>query len=151
MQTLVVTVNLRLVERATQTVIVGVAAHTEAAAHPTDSRLLEVAFAKIDDAAKAYSMTLKQSYAKEGRKQSKKGPANRMPKSTDACTRGSNVSTRFPGTRHAGSSVARQCLPQSSQEALGMLLIRVQRLKREAVGAPCARSDTRSMPGAIRK
>ena len=65
-QTLVVAINLGLIERtALQSVIVDSTVQSKAVAHPTDSRLLEVARRQIADAAKAHGICLKQSYTEE--------------------------------------------------------------------------------------
>jgi len=67
-QTIMVGMKLGLVERqALETVIVDSTVQAKAVAHPTDSRLLEVARTKLVEAAKAHGIALKQSYAKEGR------------------------------------------------------------------------------------
>ncbi len=72
-QTLVVAIKLGLIERtAMQSVIVDSTVQAKAVAHPTDSRLLEVARQKIACAAKAHGIALKQSYAKEGRELARK-------------------------------------------------------------------------------
>ena len=67
-QTLNVAVDLNLIQRSDlTTVIVDSTVQSKAIAHPTDSRLLEVARTKLVETAKAMGMGLKQTYAKEGK------------------------------------------------------------------------------------
>jgi len=72
-QTIMVGLKLGLIERrALGTVIVDSTVQSKAVAHPTDSRLLEVAREKLVEAAKGQGILLKQSYAKEGRELARK-------------------------------------------------------------------------------
>ena len=67
-QTINVAVDLKLIQRSDlATVIVDSTVQSKAIAHPTDSRLLEVARTKLVETAKAMGMDLKQTYAKEGK------------------------------------------------------------------------------------
>ena len=66
-QTINAAVSLKLIERKhLSNVIVDSTVAPKAVAHPTDSRLLETARAKLVEAAKAQGIALKQTYAKEG-------------------------------------------------------------------------------------
>jgi IS5 family transposase len=59
--------SMKLVsEKQMQTVVVDTTVQEKAIAHPTDSRLLEVARANLVDICKAYGLKLKQTFAKEG-------------------------------------------------------------------------------------
>ena len=67
-QTINVAVELKLIHPSDlATVIVDSTVQSKAIAHPTDSRLLEVARTKLVEAAKAMDVDLKQTYAKEGK------------------------------------------------------------------------------------
>ena len=67
-QTINVALNLKLIARKDlTTVIVDSTVQQKAVAYPTDIRMLEMARAKLVEAAKAQSIGLKQTYAKEGR------------------------------------------------------------------------------------
>ena len=66
-RTLEVAITLKLIAKKELTcVIVDSTVREKAAAHPTDSKLLEAARAKVVEAAKAAGIELKQTYAKEG-------------------------------------------------------------------------------------
>lgn len=61
-------VNLKLIDRKElRQIIVDTTVQEKAIAHPTDSELLETARAKLVEAAKDEGITLKQTFAKEGR------------------------------------------------------------------------------------
>ncbi|WP_257216577.1 transposase, partial [Allopusillimonas soli] len=67
-QTIMGAIKLGLIERgALSTVIVDSTVQSKAVAHPTDSRLLEVARQKLAQAAKDSGILLRQTYAKEGK------------------------------------------------------------------------------------
>ena len=67
-RTMEVAVTLKLIAKKELTrVIVDSTVQEKAIAHPTDSKLLETARAKVVEAAKANGIDLKQTYAKEGR------------------------------------------------------------------------------------
>jgi IS5 family transposase len=67
-QTIEVAVQLKLVRaQDLERVVADTTVQLKAIAHPTDSRLLEVARAKLVDAAKDAGIALKQAFAKEGR------------------------------------------------------------------------------------
>jgi len=67
-QTINVAAQLKLIEpQELSRVIVGSTVQEKAIAHPTDSRLLEVARSKLVAAAKQAGIALKQTFAKEGR------------------------------------------------------------------------------------
>ena len=72
-QTIAVAVNLKAISRkALETVVVDSTVQPKAIAHPTDSRLLEVARQKLVEAAKAAGIELKQTFAKEGKQLTRK-------------------------------------------------------------------------------
>lgn len=127
-QTLVVAINLGLVERtAMQTVIVDTTVQSKAVAHPTDSRLLEVARRKIAEAAKAHGIALKQSYAKEGRELARKAGryahAKQYRRMHGAIKRQRTILGRL--VRDIGRKTG---LAQGIQKALDPLLARAHRI-----------------------
>lgn len=66
-RTIEVAVSLKLIAKAElRTVIVDSTVQEKAISHPTDSKLLETARAKLVEAAKAQGIELKQTFAKEG-------------------------------------------------------------------------------------
>jgi IS5 family transposase len=72
-QTISVAVNLKAIsKKALETVVVDSTVQPKAIAHPTDSRLLEVARQKLVEAAKAAGIELKQTFAKEGKQLTRK-------------------------------------------------------------------------------
>ena len=71
-------------------VIVDSTVQEKAIAHPVDSRLLEIARAKVVQAAKFAGLTLKQTYVKEGRELRRKAAATPMPNSSNVCAVPSN-------------------------------------------------------------
>ena len=72
-------------------VIVDTTVQEKASAPPVDSRLLEIARAKVVQAAKQVGLTLKQTFVKEGR-ESARPAAMRTPSSSSACGVPSNGS-----------------------------------------------------------
>ena len=72
-QTISVALNLKVIpKKALETVVVDSTVQPKAIAHPTDSRLLEVARRKLVDIAKSVGIDLKQTFAKEGRQLTRK-------------------------------------------------------------------------------
>ncbi|MEY4748589.1 MAG: hypothetical protein RIQ60_803 [Pseudomonadota bacterium] len=72
-QTINVAVELKLIKpQELSRVIVDSTVQHKAIAHPTDSRLLEIARAKLVEAAKGAGIDLKQTFAKEGKEQARK-------------------------------------------------------------------------------
>ena len=72
-QTISVALNLKVVpKKALETVVVDSTVQPKAIAHPTDSRLLEVARRKLVDIAKSVGIDLKQTFAKEGKQLTRK-------------------------------------------------------------------------------
>ena len=72
-QTISVALNLKVIpKKALETVVVDSTVQPKAIAHPTDSRLLEVARRKLVDIAKSAGIDLKQTFAKEGRQLTRK-------------------------------------------------------------------------------
>jgi IS5 family transposase len=68
-RTMEVTVTRKLIAKQELTrVIVESTVQEKAIAHPTDSKLLETARAKVVEEAKAHGIALKQTYAKEGQR-----------------------------------------------------------------------------------
>lgn len=67
-QTISVAVNLKVIsKKSLETVVVDSTVQPKAIAHPTDSRLLEVARQKLVEVAKDAGISLKQTFAKEGK------------------------------------------------------------------------------------
>jgi IS5 family transposase len=67
-QTIAVALNLKVIsKKSLETVVVDSTVQPKAIAHPTDSRLLEVARQKLVEVAKDAGISLKQTFAKEGR------------------------------------------------------------------------------------
>ena len=82
-QTINVAVELKLIKpQELARVIVDSTAQHKAIAHPTDSRLLETARAKLVEAAQGAGIELKQTFAKEGKELGRKGagPLRRSPR-----------------------------------------------------------------------
>ncbi|MDO9024262.1 IS5 family transposase, partial [Zwartia sp.] len=72
-QTISVALNLKAIpKKALETVVVDSTVQPKAIAHPTDSRLLEVARRKLVDIAKSVGIDLKQTFAKEGKQLTRK-------------------------------------------------------------------------------
>ncbi|MCD8536592.1 MAG: IS5 family transposase [Burkholderiaceae bacterium] len=72
-QTISVALNLKVIsKKALETVVVDSTVQPKAIAHPTDSRLLEVARQKLVDIAKDSGISLKQTFAKEGKQLTRK-------------------------------------------------------------------------------
>ena len=72
-QTISVALNLKVIpKKALETVVVDSTVQPKAIAHPTDSRLLEVARRKLVDIAKSAGIDLKQTFAKEGKQLTRK-------------------------------------------------------------------------------
>ena len=72
-QTITVALNLKVIsKKALETVVVDSTVQPKAIAHPTDSRLLEVARQKLVEAAKDARISLKQTFAKEGKQLTRK-------------------------------------------------------------------------------
>jgi IS5 family transposase len=72
-QTITVALNLKVFsKKALETVVVDSTVQPKAIAHPTDSRLLEVARQKLVEAAKDAGIKLKQTFAKEGKQLTRK-------------------------------------------------------------------------------
>ena len=72
-QTISVALNLKVIsKKALETVVVDSTVQPKAIAHPTDSRLLEVARQKLVEAAKDAGISLKQTFAKEGKQLTRK-------------------------------------------------------------------------------
>jgi len=72
-QTITVALNLKVIsKKALETVVVDSTVQPKAIAHPTDSRLLEVARQKLVETAKDAGIKLKQTFAKEGKQLTRK-------------------------------------------------------------------------------
>ena len=77
-------------------VIVDTTVQEKAIAHPTDSRLLEIARHKVVSAAKGAGICLKQTFSPKKAKRCVGAPlATPMPSSSGACAKWSNASARF--------------------------------------------------------
>ncbi len=128
-QTLVVAINLGLIERtALQTVIVDSTVQSKAVAHPTDSRLLEVARRQIADAAKAHGICLKQSYAKEGRELARKAGRYAHAKQYRRMHKAIKRQRTILGRLARDIECSKTVLAQSVQDALDPLLARAHRI-----------------------
>jgi IS5 family transposase len=72
-QTISVPLNLKVIfKKALEPVVVDATVQPKAVAHPTDSRLLEVARQKLVEAAKDAGISVKQAFAKEGKQLTRK-------------------------------------------------------------------------------
>ncbi len=72
-QTIAAALSMKLIDKkALETVVVDTTVQPKAIAHPTDSRLLEVAREKLVEVAKEVGITLKQTFAKEGKQLTRK-------------------------------------------------------------------------------
>lgn len=112
-QTVQLAVQLKLIRKQDlQTVVVDTTVQSKAVAHPTDSRLLEVARSKLVDAAKNAGIALKQTFVREGAQLLRKA-------------RGYAHARQFKRLR---KTVNRQ------RTVLGRLLREVQRKQPEVVG-----------------
>ena len=139
-RTMEVAVTLKLIARKELArVIVDSTVQEKAVAHPTDSKLLETARAKVVEAAKANGIELKQTYAKEGQhlsfKAGRYAHARQFRRMRKAIKRQRTIVGRLQ--REVGRKVS--TLSQAVQEALSVTLDKTKRLvvqtsSREAVG-----------------
>jgi hypothetical protein len=82
-------------------IIVDSTVQEKAIAHPVDSRLLEIARAKVVQAAKFAGIGLKQTFAKEGRKTAAQGRRLRPCQTVQAAAARRQTATHDPGHRPA--------------------------------------------------
>ena len=139
-RTMEVAVTLKLIARKELArVIVDSTVQEKAVAHPTDSKLLETARAKVVEAAKANGIELKQTYAKEGQQLSFKAGryahARQFRRMRKAIKRQRTIVGRLQ--REVGRKMS--TLSQAVQEALGLTLDKAKQLvaqtgSRKAVG-----------------
>ena len=128
-RTMEVAVTLKLIaKKELARVIVDSTVQEKAVAHPTDSKLLETARAKVVEAAKANGIELKQTYAKEGQQLSFKAGryahARQFRRMRKAIKRQRTIVGRLQ------REVVRKlsALSQAMQEALGNTLEKAKRL-----------------------
>ena len=139
-RTMEVAVTLKLIARKELArVIVDSTVQEKAVAHPTDSKLLETARAKVVEAAKANGIELKQTYAKEGQhlsfKAGRYAHARQFRRMRKAIKRQRTIVGRLQ--REVGRKMS--TLSQAVQEALSVTLDKAKRLvvqtsSRKAVG-----------------
>lgn len=132
-QTIMVAIELGLIERsALTTVIVDSTVQQKAIAHPTDSRLLEVARQKLTEAAKSHGILLKQTYAKEGqdlaRMAGRYAHAKQYRRMHKTIKRQRTILGRLARDIERSKTV----LAQSIQEALNPLLSRAHRIAEQS-------------------
>lgn len=128
-QTLHVAIDLELIkpQQLTQVVVDSTVQH-KAIAHPTDSRLLEVARTKLVQAARKAGISLKQTFAKEGRELNRKAGryahARQFKRMRTAIKRQSTIAGRL------AREIARKstALSETVREALETTLQKAQRI-----------------------
>lgn len=128
-QTLHVAIDLELIkpQQLTQVVVDSTVQH-KAIAHPTDSRLLEVARTKLVQAARKAGISLKQTFAKEGRELNRKAGryahARQFKRMRTAIKRQSTIAGRL------AREIARKstALSEAVREALETTLQKAQRI-----------------------
>ena len=128
-RTMEVAVNLKLIARQELArVIVDSTVQEKAVAHPTDSKLLETARAKVVQEAKAAGIELKQTYAKEGRelrfKAGRYAHARQFKRMRKVIKRQRTIVQRLQ--REVGRKMS--TLAQAVQQALGHTLDKAKRL-----------------------
>jgi IS5 family transposase len=128
-RTMEVALTLKLIAKKELTrVIVDSTVQQKAVAHPTDSKLLESARAKVVEAAKANGVELKQTYAKEGRdlrfKAGRYAHARQFRRMRKVIKRQRTIVGRLQ--RELGRKM--NTLSQAVQEALGHTLDKAKRL-----------------------
>lgn len=128
-RTMEVAVTLKLIAKRELTrVIVDSTVQEKAVAHPTDSKLLETARAKVVEAAKANGIELKQTYAKEGRhlsfKASRYAHARQFKRMRKSIKRQRTIVGRLQ--REVGRKMS--VLSQAVRETLGQTLDKAKRL-----------------------
>lgn len=128
-RTMEVAVTLKLIARKELArVIVDSTVQEKAVAHPTDSKLLETARAKVVEAAKANGIELKQTYAKEGQhlsfKAGRYAHARQFRRMRKAIKRQRTIVGRLQ--REVGRKMS--TLSQAVQEALSVTLDKAKRL-----------------------
>jgi IS5 family transposase len=124
-QTINVAAELKLIKPQEHSrVIVDSTVQHKAIAHPTDSRLLETARAKLVQAAKVAGITLKQTNAKEGVQLNRKAGRYAHARQFKRMERGSNASAPSWGDCSAKSAAKMAALSQALQESLAHTLDR---------------------------
>ncbi|WP_323012059.1 IS5 family transposase [Castellaniella sp.] len=132
-QTIMVGMKLGLIERrALETVIVDSTVQSKAVAHPTDSRLLEVARDKLAEAAKAHGICLKQSYAKEGRDLARRAGRYAHAKQYRRMHKAIKRQRTILGRLARDIERSKTVLAQSIQQALDPLLARAHRIAEQS-------------------
>ena len=132
-QTIMVGLKLGLIERrALETVIVDSTVQSKAVAHPTDSRLLEVAREKLVEAAKGQGILLKQSYAKEGRELARKADRYAHAKQYRRMHKTIKRQRTILGRLARDIERSKTVLAQSIQDALSPLLSRAHRIAEQS-------------------
>lgn len=143
-QTINAAVDMQLIQAdALQRVIVDSTVQEKAIAHPTDSKLLEKARTELVSAAKDAGLSLKQSYAKEGRQLSHRigrlAHARQFKRMRKALKRQRTVVGRLK--RDLERKLATSAIQTAVREALQLALSKTQRLidqsaKRKTEGVP---------------
>lgn len=132
-QTIMVAIKLGLIERrALTTVIVDSTVQQKAVAHPTDSRLLEVARAKLVQAAKANGIALKQTYAKEGRDLARRAGRYAHARQYRRMRKVIKRQRTVLGRLSRDIARSKTVLAQSIQDALDSLLVRARRISEQS-------------------
>lgn len=132
-QTIMVGMRLGLIERrALETVIVDSTVQSKAVAHPTDSRLLEVARDKLAEAAKAHGIQLKQTYAKEGKELARKAGRYAHAKQYRRMHKTIKRQRTILGRLARDIERSKTVLAQSIQQALDPLLSRAHRIAEQS-------------------
>lgn len=132
-QTIMVGMKLGLIERsALETVVVDSTVQSKAVAHPTDSRLLEVARDELTKAAKAHGILLKQTYAKEGNDLSRRAGRYAHAKQYRRMHKTIKRQRTILGRLARDIARSKTVLAQSIHEALDPLLARAHQIAEQS-------------------
>ncbi|NYT76911.1 IS5 family transposase [Alcaligenaceae bacterium] len=128
-----VAIKLGLIERrALNTVIVDSTVQSKAVAHPTDSRLLEVARQKLAEAAKGSGILLKQTYGKEGKELARMAGRYAHAKQYRRMHKTIKRQRTILGRLARDIERSKTVLAQSLQAALNPLLARAQKISEQS-------------------
>jgi IS5 family transposase len=142
-QTITAAVNMKLISpKELATVVVDSTVQSKAIAHPTDSKLLEIARQKLVAAAKVAGIDLKQTFAKEGRllrfKAGRYAHAKQFKRMGRAIKRQRTIVARIARQMERGASALTQAVRDALQGSLAKA--------RQIVAQAASRKNTGSTP-----
>jgi IS5 family transposase len=142
-QTIAAAVNMKLISpKELATVVVDSTVQSKAIAHPTDSKLLEIARQKLVAAAKVAGIDLKQTFAKEGRllrfKAGRYAHAKQFKRMGRAIKRQRTIVARIARQMERGASALTQAVRDALQGSLAKA--------RQIVAQAASRKNTGSTP-----